>query len=73
VNSKYLYPHKYAFFKLRAPTHFIVLYNLYKIGDMIEVQYWDYGLRTEQQITVKRLDKLIFGITTIIPVTDEKN
>ena len=73
VNSKYLYPHKYAFSKLRAPTHFIVLYNLYKIGDMIEVQYWDYGLRTEQQITVKRLEQLIFGITTITHVTDEKN
>jgi hypothetical protein len=65
VNSKYLYPHKYSFFKLRAPTHFIVVYNMYKTGDMIEFQYWDYGRRTEQQITGKRLHKLVFGITTI--------
>lgn len=73
VNSKFLYPHKYSFFKLRAPTHFIVLYDMYKVDDMIQIQYWDYGLRTEQQITRKRLRKLIFGITTITDVTNETN
>lgn len=65
VNSKFLYPHKYTLFKLRAPTHFIVLYEMYQVGDMIEIKYWDYGLKTEQLITRKRLKKLIFGITTI--------
>lgn len=65
VNSKYLYPHKYTLFKLRAPTHFIVLYELNKAGDLLEMKYWDYGLKTEQYITDKRLHKLIFGITTI--------
>lgn len=65
VNSKFLYPHKFSWFKLRAPTHFIVLYEMYSVGDMIEIKYWDYGLKTEQQITRKRLKKLIFGITTI--------
>lgn len=65
VNSKYLYPHKYTSFKLRAPTHFIVLYEMHKDGDMIDIKYWDYGLKTKQLITRKRLHKLIFGITTI--------
>lgn len=73
VNSKYLYPHKYSFFKLRAPSHFIVAYNMYKTGDMIEFQYWDYGLRTEQQITSKRLRKLVFGVTTITHISNETN
>ncbi len=71
VNSKYLYPHKYSLFKLRAPTHFIVLYDLYPVGDMLEMQYWDYGLRTEQQISQKRLRDLIYGITTITHISDE--
>jgi hypothetical protein len=70
VNSKYLYPHKYSFFKLRAPTHFIVLYKIEKNEDMIDMQYWDYGMRTEQQITRKRLKQLIFGITTITRSND---
>jgi hypothetical protein len=71
VNSKYLYPHKYSLFKLRAPTHFIVLYDMYKVGDMIEIRYWDYGLKTEQLITGKRLKKLIFGVTTITDTNHE--
>jgi len=65
VNSKFLYPHNFKLFRLRAPTHFIVLYNMYPVGDQIEIKYWDYGLKTEQLITRKRLFKLIFGITTI--------
>lgn len=73
VNSKWLYPHKYSLFKLRAPTHFIVLYNMYQSGDMIEIQYWDYGLRTEQQITGKRLRQLVFGVTTINHTSNDKN
>ncbi len=73
VNSKYLYPHRYSLFRLRAPTHFIVLYNMYKVDDMIEIQYWDYGLRTEQQITRKRLRQLVFGVTTINHASDDTN
>jgi len=65
VNSKYLYPHKHQIFKLRAPTHFIVLYEMYAVGDMVEIKYWDYGLKTQQLITRERLRKLIFGITII--------
>lgn len=65
VNSKWLYPHRFTLLKLRAPTHFIVLYRMYQVGDMIEIQYWDYGMKTEQLITRKRLKQLIFGITTI--------
>lgn len=65
VNSKFLYPHKFSLLKLRAPTHFIVLYEMYKVGELIQIKYWDYGLKTEQLITRERLRKLIFGITTI--------
>jgi hypothetical protein len=71
VNSKYLYAHKFTLFKLRAPTHFIVLYNMYKVDDLIETQYWDYGLKTEQLISKKRLRKLIFGVTTITHTSHE--
>ena len=65
LNSKLMFPHRYTSVTLRAPTHFVVLYQLYKVGDLIEFKYWDYGMKTEQQITHKRLFKMIFGITTI--------
>jgi len=65
INSKLTHPTKHSFFRLPAPTHFVVLYNLYREGDLIQIQYWDYGLRTEQIITKKRLKKMTFGISTI--------
>lgn len=72
VNSKYLYPHKHNVLKLRAPTHFIVLYDLNKINDVLDFKYWDYGMKTEQFITRKRLKRLIFGITTITKYNEEE-
>jgi hypothetical protein len=71
VNSKFLYPHKFTLFKLRAPTHFIVLYDMKEVDGLIDIKYWDYGLKTEQLITRKRLKKLIFGVTTISIPTHE--
>jgi hypothetical protein len=65
VNSKQLYPHKFSVFTLRAPTHFVVLYNMTKLNGMTEIKYLDYGLKTEQLITSKRLEKMVFGVTTI--------
>lgn len=65
INSKLTHPTKYSFFRLPAPTHFVVLYDLYKEGDLIQIRYWDYGLKTEQIITKKRLKKMTFGISTI--------
>ncbi len=72
VNSKYLYPHRYSFFKLRAPTHFIVAYEMHRSGSQIVFRYWDYGLKTEQLITRRRLKQLIFGVTTITSTVNEE-
>ncbi|ULQ57872.1 hypothetical protein KJS94_06630 [Flavihumibacter rivuli] len=66
VNNSYLHASKYSIFKLRMPTHFIVLYDIQPAGEMILIKYWDYGLKTQQLIPPKRLRKLIFGITTIL-------
>jgi hypothetical protein len=65
INNKLMYPHKFVLFTLPSPTHFVVLYELYKIDDMIEIKYWDYGLKTEQLITMKRFKKMIYGVSSI--------
>jgi hypothetical protein len=65
INNKYTHPVRYTPFTLQAPTHFVVLYDLYEEDDMIEIKYWDYGLKTEQLMTEERLRKLVFGVTTI--------
>ena len=71
LNSKYMHPTIYTTFTLRAPTHYVVLYEMYKVGNLIEIKYWDYGLKTEQLITRKRLHKMIFGVATITTKLEE--
>ncbi len=65
INSTLMHPTKHSFFLLPAPTHFVVLYEIKKTDGMIEIKYWDYGLKTVQLITPKRFRKTIFGISTI--------
>ena len=65
INNKLMYPHKFTLFNVPAPTHFVVLYDLHKINGMVEIKYWDYGLKTEQLITMKRLKKTIYGVSSI--------
>ena len=65
INSKLMYPHKFNVLNLPVPTHFVVLYEVTKTGDMYDIKYWDYGLKTEQLITKKRLKKTIYGVSTI--------
>lgn len=74
INNKFLHPVKYTAFKLRMPTHFMVLYDIHvDENGLIIITYWDYGLKTQQVISKKRLRKLIFGIITITqPATHEK-
>jgi len=65
VNSNYLRPSKYTLFKWPIPTHYIVLYEILRTNGIIQIKYWDYGLKTEQFLTKKSLRKMIFGITKI--------
>jgi hypothetical protein len=62
VNSKYLYPSKYRIFNLHAPTHFIILYEINLIDGYYELMYWDYGMKTVQLFTEKRMHQLIYGV-----------
>jgi hypothetical protein len=62
VNSKFLYPSKFRIFNLRAPTHFIILYEVNLIDGFYELKYWDYGMKTVQLFTEKRMHQLIYGV-----------
>lgn len=62
VNSKYLHPSKFRIFTLRAPTHFIILYDVREENGTVVFTYWDYGLKTLELMSPKRLKKMTFGI-----------
>lgn len=65
VNSHFLNPSFKRFITLRVPTHYIHLYSIEKRKKGYIITYWDYGLKTQQAVTQKMFDKLIFGIICI--------
>jgi hypothetical protein len=67
VNSKYLRPSKFRIFTLRAPTHFIILYDIRQVDSAVVFTYWDYGLKTLELMTPKRIKKMTFGIIRLNP------
>jgi hypothetical protein len=62
VNSKFLHPSKFRIMILHAPTHFVIVYDIKEVDDVIEIKYWDYGLKTIELMTPKRLKKMTYGI-----------
>jgi hypothetical protein len=62
VNSKFLHPSKFRILILRAPTHYIIVYDIAVVDGIIEMKYWDYGLKTVELMTPKRLKKMTYGI-----------
>ena len=70
VNSKYLHPTKFRLLVLRAPTHYIILYDIAEVDGVIALKYWDYGLKTVELMKPKRLRKMTFGIIRIEPKTN---
>jgi hypothetical protein len=65
VNSKFLHPSKFRIFVLQAPTHFIIAYDIQKVNGVIELKYWDYGLKTVELMTPKQLKKMTYGIVRL--------
>ena len=62
VNSNYLHPLKFHVLMMRAPTHYIIVHDIRETDGMVELTYWDYGLKTVQQLSDERLHDMIFGI-----------
>ena len=68
LNNRLLYKKKHVVTRFGIPTHFVLLLNIYKSGDKINIVYWDYGKKTLQQVTPPLLRKIIFGISYFYPV-----
>jgi hypothetical protein len=64
LNNRLLYKKDHVKIRFGIPTHFVLLLDIYKVdGGKIDIVYWDYGLKTLQQITPKFLRKIVYGIT----------
>ena len=65
INNRIIHKKNHDKVKFSIPTHFIILRQIRKEGNMVTLRYWDYGGETEMQIPARTLKKIIFGIIII--------
>ena len=63
VNNRILHKKDHIQVKLGVPTHFIVAEKISIENDMITFIYWDYGRRTQMQVSTAFFKRIVFGIT----------
>ncbi len=65
LNNRFLYRKKHTSSRFSIPTHYILLLDIQKIDEnKINIIYWDYGMKSLQQISPTLLRKAVFGITS---------
>lgn len=63
LNNQYLNKKSGIALRPGVPTHYVVLLEMQKSDDLINIIYWDYGFRSLRQISPKFLKKIVFGVT----------
>lgn len=63
VNNRIVHKKNHIQIKLGVPTHFIVAEKISIDNDIITLRYWDYGRKTQLQLSAPFFKRIIFGIT----------
>ncbi|ANH81826.1 hypothetical protein A8C56_13310 [Niabella ginsenosidivorans] len=64
LNNKKLYKKTHRRSMISTPTHYVLLTSIHTLQDgNIEFVYWDYGMKTLQQLPPGFLDNIIYGVT----------
>ncbi|MFZ1307262.1 MAG: hypothetical protein WAR80_15555, partial [Ferruginibacter sp.] len=63
INNRILYKKDHIRLKLGVPTHFIVAEKISIENDVITFMYWDYGRKTQLQVSSGFFKRIVFGIT----------
>jgi hypothetical protein len=63
INNRIVHKKNHVSIKLGVPTHFIVAEKISKENDVITFAYWDYGGKTQLQLSTAFLKRIVFGIT----------
>ncbi len=64
INNRIVHKKNHSTLKLGIPTHFIVAEKISKENNLITFVYWDYGGRTQLQMSPALFKRIIFGIST---------
>ncbi len=63
INNRIVHKKNHVTIKLGVPTHFIVLEKISKENNTITLMYWDYGRKTQLQLSTAFFKRIVFGIT----------
>lgn len=64
INNRIVHKKDHITIKLGVPTHFIVVEKISRQDDLITLTYWDYGSKTQMQLSAAFLKRIVFGITS---------
>jgi hypothetical protein len=63
INNRIVRKKDHVTLKLGVPTHFIVVEKISKSDDTITLMYWDYGRKTQMQLSTAFFKRIVFGIS----------
>ena len=63
INNRIVHKKNHVQIKVALPTHFIVVEKITREDDLITMVYWDYGGKTQLQMSPAFFNRIIFGIT----------
>lgn len=63
INNRIVHKKNHVQIKLAVPTHFVVLERISKADGLINLVYWDYGGKTQIQLSPAFCKRIIYGIT----------
>ncbi len=63
INNRIVHKKDHIRIKLGVPTHFIVAEKISIQDDVITFTYWDYGHKTQLQVSTAFFKRIVFGIT----------
>ena len=64
INNRLLHKKNHNEFSVAIPTHFLILEQISRSESGIVLIYWDYGGRTQVEVSEAFFKKITFGITT---------
>ena len=65
INNRIVHKKNHVTIKLAVPTHFIVVEKINKANGLITMVYWDYGGKTQLQLSTAFFKRIIFGISNL--------
>jgi hypothetical protein len=63
INNRIVHKKNHVQIKISFPTHFVVAERVTEANGIITLVYWDYGGRTQMQLSPAFFKRIIFGIT----------